>query len=123
MRNGMVRLSIVLCLMCWPALLSAQTATPSSKLLVDQAAPDLASANGYTYRYYPDGVATGVVISMVCTGTVSPFVCSAAFPAFTPGSHSLTLTAANIAGESAKSTALTFQMVVTPSAPVNPRIG
>lgn len=100
-------------------------ATASSRLAWDQAAPTLAEANAYTYRYYPDGATAGIAFaagSVTCSGTASPFVCIVNFPAFTPGNHTLTLTAANVAGESAPSVVLTFQMVVTPAVPANPRI-
>lgn len=100
-----------------------QPAASVSRLAWDQAAPDLASAQGYTYRYYPDGAANGTVLGGVtCTGTIAPFICVAPFPAFTPGPHSLTLTAANLAGESVPSAPLSFVFVVTPAAPTNVRI-
>jgi hypothetical protein len=89
----------------------------------DQTAPTLADAQGYTYKYYPDGSATGVTFTDVtCTGTVSPFQCSVLIPAFTPGNHTIEMTATNIAGESAKSAPFAFSFVVTPGSPVNIRI-
>jgi len=100
---------------------SAQTpATGSNKIGWDQTALTLAEAQGYTYKYYPDAATAGIVLTnVVCTGTTSPFKCEVAFPAFTPGNHSLTLTTSNLAGESVKSAPLNFAFVVTPSAPVN----
>ena len=90
----------------------------------DQDAPTLADAQGATFKYYPDGSATGVALtSVTCTGTASPFVCSALFPPFTPGNHSITITATNIAGESSKSSPFAFNFVVTLGAPRNVRIG
>jgi hypothetical protein len=107
----------------WAAVpANAQTATPTNKFAIDQAAPDLATANSYTYRLYADGSPTGVVIPMVCTGTASPFLCTASVGAFTPGAHTVTLTAANLAGESGKSNVVTFTMVVVPQPPANARI-
>lgn len=100
----------------------AQTGTSTSKLVLDQQAPDLATANAYIYRYYADGVATGTVITMTCTGTSAPYTCSGSMPAFTPGPHAVTFTAANVAGESAKSAVVSFTFVVIPSAPQNPRV-
>lgn len=98
----------------------AQTAVPGQKFAWDQAAPDLASAQGYTYKHYDDGVAAAVVFTGVtCTGAASPFACEVLIPAYTPGSHSLTVTASNIAGESVKSIPFAFAFVVTPGAPVN----
>ena len=119
----MRRLLCLLFLLALPGLASAQTSTPSSQIAWDQAAADLATAQALTYRYYPDGAATGTVFSGVtCSGTASPFTCTVAFPAFSPGPHSLTLSAANAAGESAKSAAVSFTFVVIPAVPANPRI-
>lgn len=95
----------------------------NQRFTFDQAAPTLADAQAYTYRYYPDNATVGIAFTGVtCSGTTSPFVCSVLIPAFTPGNHSITLTAANIAGESAKSSPFAFVFVVTPSVPVNIRI-
>jgi hypothetical protein len=102
--------------------LAAQTATPASRFAFDQVAPDLATANSYTYRYYADGATTGVALTVTCTGTASPFLCTAPVPAFTPGSHSVTLTAGNTAGESPKSVPFSFTMVIIPAVPANIRI-
>lgn len=102
------------------ALMSAQ-AIPSSKLAWDQPAPDLASAQAYTYKYYPDGSLTGnTLIGVVCSGATSPFQCEVAYPSFTPGNHTLILSATNIAGESnPKSAPFAFAFVVTPGTPLN----
>lgn len=98
----------------------AQTAVPSSRVGWDQAAPTLADANAYTYKYYPDGSATAVNFTGVtCTGTASPFQCVVGFPAFAPGNHTMQITASNAAGESVKSTPFAFVFVVTPATPVN----
>lgn len=104
---------------------SAQTVTSTSKLMWDQQAPDLATAQAYDYRLYPDGAATvpTPVVGVTCSGTASPFVCVVPFPAFTPGSHTEAATAANSAGESLKSTVFAFQFVVIPSPPQNLRKG
>ena len=105
------------------SLLHAQTtATPTSQFAFDQNAPDLATANSYTYRYYADGATTGVVLPMTCSGAAPPFVCVAPVPAFTPGPHSVTFTASNAAGESAQSAAVEFTMVIIPAVPQNPRV-
>lgn len=98
-------------------------ASQTSKIGWDQEAVTLADAQGYIYKYYADSYAIGVVLNNVtCTGTVSPFQCQVAFPAFTPGEHNLTLTAENLAGVSPPSNVLSFKFVVTPSAPGNVRI-
>ena len=102
---------------------NAQTGTPSSKLTWDQQSSDLATAQAFTYKYYPDSSVTGTtLVGVICTGTTAPFVCQSPFPAFTPGAHTLTLTASNLAGESAKSLVISFTFVVIPSAPSNIRI-
>lgn len=97
--------------------------TGANKIGWDQAAPTLADAQGYTYKYYADAATTGITLAGVtCAGTTSPYQCEVPFPAFTPGNHTLTLTAGNLAGESVKSAPLSFAFVVTPGAPVNLRI-
>lgn len=117
----MKRLCLAACLCLFAVPVLAQTATPSSKVGFDQAGPDLATVQAYTYKYYADGATTGAALpAATCTGTASPFACTVPFPAFTPGNHTLTLTASNAAGESAQSTPpLAFTMVVTPTAPTN----
>lgn len=103
---------------------AAQVATPSNTVAFDQDAADLATVQAFTFRHYPDGVIVGVPLTGVtCTGTTSPFACKVAFPAFTPGPHALTLSAANEAGESLKSTPFAFRFVVIPNPPRNLRSG
>lgn len=101
----------------------AQTGVPGQKFAWDQPAATLAEAQGYTYKYYPDSATTGVTFTAVtCTGTATPFTCEVLIPAFTPGNHSITLTASNVAGESAKSAPFAFTFVVVPGVPGNIRI-
>jgi hypothetical protein len=110
-------------LLAIPAFASAQV-VPSDKIAWDQQAPDLASAQAYTYKYYPDGATTGITFTGVtCTsaGTPAVITCRANFPAFTPGAHTLTITATNAAGESPKSATFKFDLVVVPTAPTNIR--
>ena len=97
--------------------------TATQRFEWDQEAPTLTDAQGYTYKYYPDNATAGIVFQNVtCSGTTSPFVCSAPIPAFTPGNHTITVTATNIAGESPKSNPFDFNFVVTPSVPRSIRI-
>ena len=97
-------------------------ATPTSKLGWLQDAPSLTEAQTYTYRYYPDSVTTGTVLtSVVCTGTASPFSCSAQFPTFTNGNHRITITAVNAIGESVGSIPLDFSFTDTATRPTAPR--
>lgn len=115
---------LILALLALAIPASAQTTgTTSSKLILDEAAPDLATAQSYSYAYYPDVATTPTPIVLVCAGTSSPFTCSGNFPAFTPGGHTLSVTARNVAGESIHSAPLSFTFVVVPNAPQNLRIG
>jgi hypothetical protein len=97
-------------------------ATSASKYAWDQAGPDLATVQGYTYKVYADNATTGTVLTATCTGSASPFTCTAPIGAFSQGTHSAVFTASNAAGESAKSAAVNFTFVVIPSVPANPRI-
>lgn len=119
----MKRVSFLLILLLLVPSVVYSQAVPTSRLGWDQDAPTLADAQAYTYKYYADGSTTGIVLSGVtCTGTASPFVCSAPFPAFTPGNHRITLAAQNLAGESAQSLPLDFTFIVTPGVPRGLRI-
>jgi hypothetical protein len=107
---------------------AAAQATGSSKITFDQAAPDLATAQGYTFKHYDDSLTVGVALTGVtCAAKVPPvtgtFACVGSFPAETPGSHSLTLTSANVAGESLPSVPFAFVFVVIPTPPTNIKIG
>jgi len=98
-------------------------ASAGKKLAWDQVAPSLAEAQGYIYKFYSDGSnVANTMTSTTCTGTTAPFTCTNNFPPFTPGPHTLTITASNSAGESAKSTVFTFTFVVVPSTPTNIRV-
>ena len=107
----------------FPSVIHGQ-ATPNSKAIWDQVAVDLAEANSFIYRYYPDGSTNGITLQATCVvGVAAPFLCSAPFPAFTPGAHVLTMTATNAGGESPKSPVFSFTFVVVPSPPTNIRLG
>lgn len=119
----MKRFLLVITFALFAGVASAQTGTPTSQLAWDQSAANLATAQAFTYGFYPDSAAVKTALaSVTCVGTASPFQCSVAFPSFTPGAHTLTLTASNVAGESPKSPALAFTFVVIPTAPTNPHI-
>jgi hypothetical protein len=116
-----VLLTLVL-LLSFSSLAKAQ-ATGVSKLGWDQTAPDLATAQAYNYKYYPDSATTGIALTPVtCTLVAGVIHCQAAFPAFTPGAHTITVTASNSAGESPKSGVLSFTFVVIPAAPGTPKV-
>jgi hypothetical protein len=120
----MKRILIAIAILLVSSVVYAQPpATGGNKLGWDQAASSLAEAQGYTYKYYPDSATTGTtLISITCVGATSPYQCEVAFPAFTPGNHTVTLTASNLAGESVKSAPLNFTFIVTPGAPTNLKI-
>lgn len=102
---------------------TAQTVVPSSRLGWDEVAASNSEAGGFTYKYYPDGAATATTIgTATCTGGSSPFACTVPFPTFSPGSHTLQLTATNAAGESAKSAVFSFTVVAIPATPTNLRV-
>ncbi len=117
MRRSLYAIFALLVLLTVPAF-AQTTGVAGQKFAWDQAAPDLASAQAYTYKHYDDGATTGVAFTAVtCTGTQSPFQCEVLIPAYAPGSHSITMTAGNVAGESVKSAPFVFTFVVTPGAP------
>lgn len=122
MRRHLFAVVLIVLAVAAPAVAQVPV-TGANKIGWDQAAPTLADAQGYTYKYFADAATAGIALAAVtCTGTTSPYQCEVPFPAFTPGNHTLTLTAGNLAGESAKSAPLSFAFVVTPGAPVNLRI-
>lgn len=128
-----VALAIFAALFVYPVSCQAQV-TAGSKVLWTQTAVDLPSASAFVYKYYADGSTTGIVLpGAVCVApapaTVPPsFNCSAPIPAFTPGAHSIVLTATDVTIastplESPKSSPpVTFRLVLVPSAPANVQV-
>lgn len=101
------------------------TATPSSHFAMEIIAADAATAQAFTWRLYADGATTGQQLAGVaCSAstTAGTQTCTMPVPAFTPGAHTVTFTAANAAGESPQSAPLTFTLVVIPSTPTNARV-
>ncbi len=116
-----MRRLLVLAILCLIPAISRAAQSPKT-LLWDQPQATAAEAQALTYKYYADGATTGVALTGVtCTGTTT-VVCSVSFPAFTPGAHSIQITATNAAGEGAKSAAFSFTFVLVPAAPVNIRV-
>jgi hypothetical protein len=117
----------VVLFLLWTSAAFAQ-ASAASKIMWDQTAADLTTAQSLLYKHYDDAIPAGVALTpVVCTAappaTPTLFPCSAPFPAFTPGTtHTIALTAGNLAGESLKSTPLSFTFIVIPSPPQNLRI-
>lgn len=114
------------------APLYAQTDPPpvtsSDRIGWDQAAADATELASYQYRVYLDGATTGTVLADVQCATAPTnglFACSAAWPASTPGSHTLTLTAFAVVDgqtyESAPSEPFAYRLIFAPSAPQNLR--
>lgn len=128
MKFRQVGLFILFGLLALAGSAGAQTSIiAGDKLAWDQQAATLAEAQAATYKHYDDASATGIVLTPVtCNALVPPlagnFTCETPFPAFTPGAaHGIALTAGNLAGESLRSTAFNFLLVVVPNAPTNLR--
>ena len=122
-------ISLVFCLSLISTSVSAQSATGTSKLAWTQAGPDLTAVQAFVYRHYDDASTTGIALPTAAVKCVEQvpavagmFECEVGFPAFAPGAHTLTLTAGNAAGESAKSAPLVFTFFVVPSPPTILRI-
>jgi hypothetical protein len=99
-----------------------------TSVIWDQVAPNLSTANGYTYRAYFDDGPGMIMTSVSCvTGMSEPITCSWVLPTLTTGTHTLQLTAANQFGESVRSMILTIIVgtpdTSTPAAPQNLRLG
>lgn len=99
-------------------------AGPTSRLAWDIVGPSLSTVQAYTWRYYADQaiVSWQSINNVICTGTSSPFTCTAPFPSFTPGQHRLQITANAGGQESAKSAMLNFLFSVTIGTPTNLRL-
>jgi len=102
------------------------TATSASKITWDQPANSLAEAQAFFYRAYPDGstvASAAKVLTATCTGTASPYLCTAPYPAFTLGAHTIVLTSMNATGDESlpSSPPFAFTFIVRPSAPLNVR--
>ena len=87
----------------------------------EQEATSAEAATSFIYKYYLDGRVTGTaIVGTKCSGSASPFTCVSSSPAFTPGTHSIVLTASTEGLESEKSIALTFTVAIM-SPPKNVR--
>lgn len=99
--------------------------TSSAKITWDQDAATLVEAQKYLYKYYLDNSNIGMVMVRVsCIGTISPYQCQVAIPAFTYNTHTLSLTANSSVGESPKSSSVTFTFALNPNSiktPIAPK--
>lgn len=91
-------------------------ATRTSALGWNIRAESLADAQAYTYSLYVDTLPPVELANVACETSTGPifgeFLCAALFPALTPGTHSIALTAKLGAEESDKSDPLPIRMVV-----------
>jgi hypothetical protein len=106
----------------------AQDATLNSRFGWNQSDSD---APQLTYKHYSDGDTVGVtLLDLRCTQSVAPllsFDCTSSIPAYTPGPHIVDITAVRVAAngvelESPHSNSISFNMIVSPTAPTNFRI-
>jgi len=115
---------LALCLCFIGANAFAQTATSGQKFVWTQST-DAVTAQAYTWKIYNDGATTGIALTPVTCVAGTPATtatCSVPIPAYTPGSHSITTTATNAAGESPKSDPLAFTFIAIPAKPGTPSI-
>lgn len=105
-------------------VLSAQSTATAASAFGFTMTEDLATAQGFTYRLYADGAATSSVLSPVTCLAVSAgrTDCTVKIPAFTPGAHTIRITATNAAGEGPKSDPLDFVLVVAPGKPTSLKV-
>jgi len=105
-----------------PAAAQTFQATPDSDIGWDQAAATLATAQGYVYSYSIDLAAYVAFTTPIVCGAgpnATTFACRTDLPIAATGSHTITLRAANAAGNSLPSTAITFVMTLVPAVPGN----
>ena len=106
----------------------APSVIATHKLVWDIDGPSLAEVTAYTWKHYDDGSTVGAAwntgtVTCVAAAAASTFTCTAPFPAFAPGPHTVVLTATNQAGEGPRSVAFSFTFTVLPGVITNIRIG
>lgn len=124
-------------LLCLALLLSAvpvaaQTqAVGTERLLWDQPAADLATAQAYQYAPLLDTATPPAqlvpFVGVTCAGSASPFTCGIRLPPLTTGLHSVRVIAATTVGgtvlSSAPSAPLALLIMAVPAVPQNVRLG
>lgn len=115
-------------------LVSAQPATPTSKIVFEQPSATATEALAMIHRFYLDGAATGntSLVGKSCVASVAPVTplpnvtCSFTIPSMGVGTHTIAITSAfstSSTVESVASNTLSFVMQVVPATPSNVRIG
>jgi hypothetical protein len=111
----------IIFVMLFSVVLNAQQppiVVAGNKFQWNQPAQDLNTAQGYGYKWYLDGSATGNQFSgVLCTGVSPSFVCQVPVPPLTQGTHTIRLSATNAAGESPLSDPFAFAFVGVPAKP------
>ena len=79
-----------------------------SLIIWTQAAPDLPTANSYTYKTYFDGSSTGTIVTATCSGTTT-ITCQATYNGPTDGKpHTVIVSTQLVGGPEAFSAPLNF---------------
>ena len=107
-----------------PTISTTQAAT--CVIDFDQIATTLAAAQAYRYEAKVDNGAS-TVINATCVGTASPFTCTTPLPNKTVGTHTVTITAAEVLTDgtvlpSTSSAVFTYRIANPPTAPTNLRL-
>ena len=116
-----MRLSYVFAFLLLSSSAFAQSpATPTSGFGWNQVAQSLAVAQGYQYQVEIDNVLVPTPLTVTCTGTASPFSCTAGIPPVTPGDHTARLRTVDVSVPSSPlaspfSTVLSFNMRAVPA--------
>jgi hypothetical protein len=102
-------------------------APTGNQLQWNQAGPDLPTVQGYVYTALVDGSTTPTSLTATCSGTASPFTCTAPLPVVTPGQHTMTVTAAQVLTGGTQLTGTpsaqcAYDIAATPAQPTNLQI-
>jgi hypothetical protein len=121
----MKRLLIMSALLAMPIVVLGQ-ARPTDKFSWQQDETALTNVQAFRYELELDGTIQTVPLVTTCTGTTSPFDCSAPIPAITPTTHTVRIRAVDIGGSAPLvgdwSDAFSFTMKATPTKPTGIKI-
>lgn len=117
----MKKLLLLLVMLVVPVTASTQVISASNKLVWDVSAPDVQTANVYTYRYYADDGPGVTLVGVTCraSGELTIFTCTVSVPILTSGDHRIQITTANMTTASDKSEPLQV-LFVAPLATTQP---